>query len=49
MDYTGQDSLGDLPNPGFKPRSQALQADYLLAEPQEKHNWNLNTIQMEIW
>ena len=25
---------GDLPNPGFKPRSLALQADSLLSEPQ---------------
>ena len=29
-------SPGDLPSPGFKPRSPALQADSLLAEPQEK-------------
>ena len=27
---------GDLPNPGFEPRSPALQADSLLAEPQGK-------------
>ena len=27
-------SPGDLPNPGIKPRSPALQADYLPAEPQ---------------
>ena len=26
-------SLGDLPNPGIKPRSPALQADFLPAEP----------------
>ena len=27
-------SPGDLPNPGIKPRSPALQADFLPAEPQ---------------
>ena len=29
-------SPGDLPNPGMKPKSPALQADSLLAEPQGK-------------
>ena len=29
-------SPGDLPNPGIEPRSSALQADSLLAEPQGK-------------
>ena len=29
-------SLGDLPNPGIKPRSPALQVDSLSAEPQGK-------------
>ena len=29
-------SPGDLPNPGIEPRSAALQADSLPAEPQEK-------------
>ena len=29
-------SLGDLPNPGIKPRSPALQADSLLSEPPGK-------------
>ena len=29
-------SPGDLPNPGIKPRSSALQADSLPAEPQGK-------------
>ena len=29
-------SLGDLPDPGIKPRSPALQADSLPAEPQGK-------------
>ena len=29
-------SPGDLPNPGIKPRSPALQADYLLSEPPGK-------------
>ena len=31
-------SPGDLPNPGIKPRSSALQADSLLAEPHGHHN-----------
>ena len=31
-------SPGDLPNPGMEPRSPALQADSLLAEPQGKPN-----------
>ena len=30
--------LGDLPNPGIKPRSPALQANSLPAEPPGKHN-----------
>ena len=29
---------GDLPGPGIKPRSPALQADYLLSEPPGKPN-----------
>ena len=29
-------SPGDIPNPGIKPRSPTLQADYLPAEPQGK-------------
>ena len=40
---TGVGSLsllqGDLPNPGIKPRSPALQTDSLLAEPQGKPNY----------
>ena len=44
MNTTGQNtgagkpfpSPGDLPNPGIEPRSPALQADSLLAEPQGK-------------
>ena len=28
---------GDLPNPGIKPRSPALQADSLLSEPRRRH------------
>ena len=31
-------SPGDLPNPGIEPRSPALQADCLLAEPPGKPN-----------
>ena len=33
-------SLGDLPNPGIEPRSPALQADSLPAEPHGKPNAN---------
>ena len=44
MDFSRQEywnglpfpSLGDLPNPGIKPRSPVLQADSLLSEPLEK-------------
>ena len=43
MDYTAHGILqaripspGELPNPGIEPRSTALQADSLLAEPQGK-------------
>ena len=35
---TGVGSLSLLPNPGIKPRSPALQADSLPAEPQGKPN-----------
>ena len=34
-------SPGDLPNPGIEPRSPALQADSLPAEPQGKPKGNL--------
>ena len=34
-------SPGDLPNPGIKPRSPALQTDSLPAEPQGKPLWPL--------
>ena len=30
---------GDLPDPGIKPRSPALQADALTSEPPGKHHW----------
>ena len=30
---------GHLPNPGIKPRSPALQVDFLLSEPQGKPDW----------
>ena len=33
-------SPGDLPNPGIEPRSPALQADSLPAEPQGKPNYS---------
>ena len=36
-------SPGDLPNPGIKPMSLALQADSLLSEPPGKHKVN-NTV-----
>ena len=32
-------SPGDLPNPGIEPRSSALQADSLPADPQGKHKY----------
>ena len=32
-------SPGDLPNPGIKPRSPALQADALTSEPPGKPSW----------
>ena len=36
-DSPGQNTgVGDLPNPGIKPRSPALQADSLPSEPQGK-------------
>ena len=37
---------GNLPNPGIKPRSPALQADSLPDEPQEKlqHRWTFKTL-----
>ena len=34
-------SLGDLPNPGIKPRSPALQVAFLPAEPQGKLKQNV--------
>ena len=34
--WSGFPSPGDLPNPGFEPRSPTLQADSLPAEPQGK-------------
>ena len=34
-------SPGDLPNPGFEPRSPALQADTLTSEPPGKPKWSL--------
>ena len=33
----------DLPNPGFKPGSLALQVDFLLTEPQGKPLYHANT------
>ena len=34
---------GDLPDPGIKPRSPALQADSLLSEPPGKPGFNIST------
>ena len=39
-------SPADLPNPGIEPRSPALQADSLPAEPQEKPQFNWNWKQL---
>ena len=39
-------SLGDLPNPGIKPMSPALQADFLLSEPPGKAFTELKPQQM---
>ena len=36
-------SPGDLPNPGIKPRSPALQADSSPTEPQGKYMWLKNS------
>ena len=36
LEWVACPSLGDLPNPGIKPRSSALQADSLLSELPEK-------------
>ena len=36
LEWVAFPSPGDLPNPGIEPRSPALQADSLPAEPQEK-------------
>ena len=36
LEWVAFPSPRDLPNPGIKPRSAALQVDSLLAEPQEK-------------
>ena len=34
----------DLPNPGIEPRSPALQADSLPAEPPGKPKWHVNVL-----
>ena len=38
LEWVAFPSLGDLPNPGIEPRSPALQADSLPAEPPGKSN-----------
>ena len=41
-------SLGDLPNAGIEPRTPALQADSLPAEPQENLNMKINVVHILI-
>ena len=36
LEWVAVSSSGDLPNPGIKPRSSALQADFLPSEPPGK-------------
>ena len=40
-------SPGDLPNPGMEPRSSALQANSLPAEPPEKTSGHSEEVQLE--
>ena len=50
--WSGQPFLfpGDLPNPGFEPRSPALQADSLPAEPQRKpKNTGVGSLSLLQW
>ena len=42
-------SPGDLPNPGIKPRSPALQVDSLLAEPQGKPEFSVGLLLIVVW
>ena len=42
-------SSGDLPGPGIKPRSPALQADSLLSEPPEKAHRQLSPEEQVLW
>ena len=39
-------SPGDLPDPGMKPRSPALQADTLPSEPPEVHGYCMTIINL---
>ena len=38
MEFSRQEYPGDLPNPGIRPKSPALQTDVLLSEPPGKPN-----------
>ena len=42
LEWVTVPSPGDLPSPGIEPRSPALQADSLPAEPPEKPKWVLD-------
>ena len=42
-------SLGDLPDPGIKPGTPALQADALLSEPSEKLKDLFSSVQFSHW
>ena len=44
LEWTAIASPQDLPNPGIKPRSPALQADALPSEPRGKSLYNMNSI-----
>ena len=42
-------SLGDLPDPGIKPRSSPWQANSLLSEPPEKPSLNQDILNSKAW
>ena len=49
QEYRGElpfPSPGDLPNPGIKPRSPALQADSLPSEPPGKSSVNIQMLEL---
>ena len=50
LEWIAFPSPGDLPNPGIQPRSPALQADSLPAEPQEKpKNTGVDSLSLLQW